>query len=331
MLGQHLIDIFAKQFLFYILKNQSNNNLNVHLQFLDNIALTSLLDSLIALVVADASIKNHIAMSIAHVHIQNKQVIKTIHHAVNVITTEAKLFAIRCGINQATNLQGISKIIIVTDSIHSAEKIFDYSLYSCQIHTVAISQELRRFFNSNSDSTIKFWECPSHSNWILHKAVNKETKKLHSSPTLPWKLLWDFSKKRECNNLINYWKMIFQASDDKGHNFLELLDGEDKPLELTYSKGGTWLKYFGHSNSLCARASRAIINHVPIREYQLRFFPHEESKCSCSDYPIESRHHILHECKRFNNYWNPQWDTIGHSTFFLMYNSSAFSFRDSTT
>ena len=77
-------------------------------------------------------------MLIAYVYVQNKQVIKTIYHIVNITTTEAKLFAIRCGINQATNLQGISKIVIITDSIHSAKKIFDYSLYFFQIHMAAI-------------------------------------------------------------------------------------------------------------------------------------------------------------------------------------------------
>ncbi len=87
-----------------MLKNQSNNNLNAYLWSLNNIALTSSLDSSIALVVADASIKNHITISIAHIHIQNKQVIKTIHHVVNVTTTEAKLLSIRYGINQATNI-----------------------------------------------------------------------------------------------------------------------------------------------------------------------------------------------------------------------------------
>jgi len=32
--------------------------------------------------------------------------------------------------------------------------------------------------------------------------------------------------------------MTFQALDNKEHNFLKLLDDEDKPLEPTYSKSG---------------------------------------------------------------------------------------------
>ena len=127
------------------------------------------------------------------------------------------------------------------------------------------------------------------------------------------------------------WRMMFQASNAKGQNFLDLLDDNLKPIEPSYSKGGPWLKFFGHSNSLCARASRAIINHAPIGEYRLRFFPQEEFKCPCGLYPIETRRHVLHNCKRYNNYWNPRWDTIAHFTLFLEFNSSAFSFRESIT
>jgi len=96
--------------------------------------------------------------------------------------------------------------------------------------------------------------------------------------------------------------MTFQASDIKGKNFLELLDNENNLLELSYSKDGTWLKYFGYLNLLCTRSSRAIINHAPIREYHFKFFPHEDFKCPCGNYPIELRRHILHKYKRFNNY-----------------------------
>jgi len=96
--------------------------------------------------------------------------------------------------------------------------------------------------------------------------------------------------------------MTFQVSDKKGNHFLKLLDDDNKPLEPTYSKGGTWLKYFEHSNFLCVRATRAIVNHAPIGEYRLRFFPRKDFKCPCSDYFIETRCHILYNCKRHNKY-----------------------------
>jgi len=70
--------------------------------------------------------------------------------------------------------------------------------------------------------------------------------------------------------------MMFQALDDKGKNFLELLDNNLNIIEPTYSKGGSWLKHFDHSNLLCARVIRAITNHTSIGKYYLRFFPQED-------------------------------------------------------
>ena len=49
--------------------------------------------------------------------------------------------------------------------------------------------------------------------------------------------------------------MTFQASDLKGKQFLDLLDGDDNIIEPSYVKGGSWLKSFGHSNSLCVQAT----------------------------------------------------------------------------
>ena len=86
---------------------------------------------------------------------------------------------------------------------------------------------------------------------------------------------------------------MFQASDLKENQFLDLLDNDNNIIELSYVKGGLWLKTFGHLNSLYACATRAITNHAPISEYRLRFFSREEFKCLCSLYPIELRYHML--------------------------------------
>ena len=119
--------------------------------------------------------------------------------------------------------------------------------------------------------------------------INFETKSFGLTPTYPSKLSWDFSRKLECDNLANKWKMMFQALDLKGNQFLDLMDSDNKPLELSYIKGGLWLQNFSHSNLLCARATRAITNHASTGEYRLRFFPNKEFSCPCGQYPIESR------------------------------------------
>ena len=82
-----------------------------------------------AIVISDASVKNDIATSISHVYIANQPLIKILHYAVFVVTTEAELFMIRCGINQACFKENISKIVVVTNSIHMAKKIFNTTLH----------------------------------------------------------------------------------------------------------------------------------------------------------------------------------------------------------
>ena len=77
------------------------------------------------------------------------------------MSTEVKLFAIRCSINQAYIKENISKIIIITDSIHAAKKIFDSKSHPFQSHTVAILNELQNFFIKDRKNSIEFWECPS--------------------------------------------------------------------------------------------------------------------------------------------------------------------------
>jgi len=70
---------------------------------------------------------------------------------------------------------------------------------------------------------------------------------------------------------------------------------------------------------------KAITNNAPIGEFQLHFFSYEDFSCLCGLYPIESRRHILHKCRRFNKYWNPRQDSISHFIQFLERNPGAFA------
>ena len=132
--------------------------------------------------------------------------------------------------------------------------------------------------------------------------VNRDSKVFNPSPIYPYKMSWDYSKKIEYDDILNIWKMTFQASDRKERHFLDLLDNNFNVTIPSYIKEGLWLQSFGHSNSLCACATRAITNYAPIGGYRLRFFLSEEFKCPCRTYPIESRKHILYDCMRFNRY-----------------------------
>jgi len=122
--------------------------------------------------------------------------------------------------------------------------------------------------------------------------------------------------------------MTFQALDGKGNQFLDLMDDNLETIEPSYTKRGSWLQAFGHSNLLCARATRAITNHTLIGKYCLRFFPKEKFKCPCRQYPIETRRHILYEYMNYNGYWNFRRDTLNHFVMFLRSNPKAFAFSD---
>jgi len=90
-------------------------------------------------------------------------------------------------------------------------------------------------------------------------------------PVLFSKILWEFSKKEECDNIVKKWQMYFQASDFKKKHFLDLNNDDNKPIYPTYSKGKAWLKYFGLSNSLYVYITRLITNHASTGEYKPRF------------------------------------------------------------
>jgi len=83
------------------------------------------------------SIKNQVAILIIHIHMHNNPTIKTINDVINITSTEAELFVIRYGINQATQIANINYII---------------------------STELRKFFIKDCQNSIKFWEYSSCKN-----------------------------------------------------------------------------------------------------------------------------------------------------------------------
>jgi len=159
-LGSRIVDVFSDQFSFNLVNREKNNK--THFQQLDEMTLYLFSLPHIAIVITDASIKNDIAISVSHVHICDHPLIKMVYCVAFITSTEAELFAIRCSINQAYSKENVSKIIVVTDSIHVAKKIFNDKSHLYQIHTTAILCELWQFFTISQENSIKFWECPSH-------------------------------------------------------------------------------------------------------------------------------------------------------------------------
>ena len=140
--GNHIADTFPDHFSFY----PCSSDIKKHFKNLEEIILKASSDLFSTIAVSDVSIKNQITISILHIHFFNKPVIKTLHRTINITIAEAELFAIWCGINQVITNYNVKNIIVITSSLHIARRIFNSSTHPYQIHSVAISIELREFF-----------------------------------------------------------------------------------------------------------------------------------------------------------------------------------------
>ena len=115
-----LIDNFSNHVFFHQANHKDKESKATYIHNLDNIFSNISLDPKSIIVVSDASVRNNIAIFIFHVHSSSNDVRKTIHHAINVTSTKAKLFAIGYGINQAIQILEATCIIIIMNAIHAA-------------------------------------------------------------------------------------------------------------------------------------------------------------------------------------------------------------------
>jgi len=155
-LGSRIIDIFHSCFSFFHANCESKERKNAHIYKLDEYIIHASTDPKTVIIISDTSIKNNIATSISHVYSLSNPIKTMLHHAINVMTTEAELFTIRYRINQTVQILGVAHIIVITDTIHTAHCIFDSSTHPYQLQSIAILKELREFFNKDLSNSIIF-------------------------------------------------------------------------------------------------------------------------------------------------------------------------------
>ena len=152
-LGFYMVDTFFNHFSFILVNWKDTDALKSHHNRLDNVYEDLLTNQDTLLFIADASIKNNVVISVLHIQKGQNIINKSIHHAMNVNSIKAKLFAIRCRINQAIQIWNVSQIVIITDAIPAVKQIFDISVHSYQLHFIAILKDLREFFSKNSNDS----------------------------------------------------------------------------------------------------------------------------------------------------------------------------------
>ena len=131
-------------FYFPYTKLQKYKVKTAHWKKLNKIFDDSILNPNTVVVISDTSIKNNITASISHIYNGQNIIIKTIHHTINIISTKAELFAIRCEINQVIQVPNVKQIIIITDIISAARHIFDSSTRLYQLHSITIESFLTK-------------------------------------------------------------------------------------------------------------------------------------------------------------------------------------------
>jgi len=118
----HLIDIFSSCFSFHHANHRNKKSKVTHICRLDECIFKASTDFKSVVIISDTSIKNNVTTFITYVHSFSNSIKKIIHHTANIILTGAKLFTIRCGINQAIQVSGVSHIIVIMDAIYVAHQ-----------------------------------------------------------------------------------------------------------------------------------------------------------------------------------------------------------------
>ena len=234
--------------------------------------------------------------------------------------------AIHLGLIPAMEKENIHNIIVITDSIVIAKKIFESKTDPLQNIFILVTLAINSFFRKDSRNKIQFWFCPSKAKWPKHKLIDDQVKADNCAPIFPSKELHLFNKKKECNNILHEWQESFTSNPKKGQCFLNFENENQNVIKLIYAKGGLWLPSIGFTNLLCACFTCMTTSHTPIREYQQRFFPHLPISCLCGEAKIQTREHIVMECDIHDPSTHLCNIIINSFIHFLVDNPSIFSF-----
>ena len=269
-LGSRVVDHFPSKFSFHSPSSLSDKDLYLHQAF-----RSSQTASHNIAIVADRGIKkSQVATAVAYIWSENSIVQRLQANSINVTLIEAELMAIRLGLIPTMEEENVHNIIVITDSIAAAKKVFEFKTDPLQNMFIPVTSAIDSFFRKDGRNKIQFWFCPSKAKWPKHKLVDDQVKADKCAPIFPSKESYLFNKKKECDNILSEWQDSFMSNPKRGQLFLDFEDENKKVIKPTYAKGGSWLPSIGFTNSLCARFTRMTTGHTPIGEYRQIFLPH---------------------------------------------------------
>ncbi|KAK1233971.1 hypothetical protein PQX77_002838 [Marasmius sp. AFHP31] len=149
-----------------------------------------------------------------------------------VLAPCAELVAIHFAVTWVTSgAEPYKHIIVLTDSIASAERAVDPSLHSGQAHSLAVCKALNEWLFDDDDREIKFIEVPSSAKWSVHHSAHLFVRGLPPIGTgsAPQTSL-DYLRKKAMDACQDAWVTRFQEAKYKAGQFLELSDLKGRPL-----------------------------------------------------------------------------------------------------
>ena len=186
---------------------------------------------------------------------------------------------------------------------------------------------LRGFFTNHPDRSIYFWNCPSKAQWSLHFLAHEDATSTKIAAGCHPATLLDTLQSKSAATCLDAWRTFFARPSSQGFHFLPLKGNIKNLLQPSYAKGEGWLLFIGKSVTLCARATRAILNYASIGEFRQHFFPIEYTQCLCGHCLVETHRYIFANCHWFAHF--PLTDlvpTVKDFVKFLKEHPSAFTF-----
>ncbi|KZV67102.1 hypothetical protein PENSPDRAFT_540433, partial [Peniophora sp. CONT] len=249
------------------------------------------------------------------------------------VSYDAECVAIAMALGALTPLDDATDIHIFADNKAALASIIDTSIHSSQSLSVNACRLLRPWLATH-EGNVHFHWCPGHVGLELNELVDGDVKDAaHTLPQRPYRS-HAFILQGIRHDAVSTWRTYASDSAFRGRGFLT---GRG-PITLSdrLKTKNTMMDLAGGSNTSMARLVRATTNHAPTGEFRTKFFPHEPSRCSCTQflYYTQTRQHILHSCSRYlrdpelHDRLRQAKDPVPLLHDFLNANPNAFSYGD---
>jgi len=161
-LGSRVVDYFPSRFSFHSPPSSSDEDLYHHLQNLNQAFRSFQTTPHNITIIADGSIKkSQVATAVTHIWLEHSIVQRLQANSINVTSIEAELMAIYLGLIPAIEEENVHNIIVITDFIAAAKKVFESKTNSLQNMFIPVTLAIDSFFRKDGRNKIQFWFCPS--------------------------------------------------------------------------------------------------------------------------------------------------------------------------